>query len=88
MFQKKREFCPVGEHAEIGYRTKGERTTLICKECMFAFTWEKNGKLLPPVKLANFKSQICECPSCQDRDDRARTKPKQERSIQHLDNDQ
>lgn len=62
-------FCPVGNHIELGYLVKGEVCSFVCRECGWIFTWDKKGKLLPPVKLDLRKRETCACLGCQARDE-------------------
>lgn len=48
---RKPVFCPVGDHVQLGYLVKGEVCSYVCRECSFMFTWNRDGKLMPPLKV-------------------------------------
>lgn len=71
MLPKKIEYCPVCPKTEgkLGYYTPGMAHSFVCTDCQFIYSWDSNGKLLPPVKYAHpKKSKRCGCASCQTRD--------------------
>lgn len=73
MLPKKVLYCPVGEHVTLGYHTKGFVSSYACTECQWIFTWDKNGKLLPPTKIIPLKKrELCDCGACQFREERKR----------------
>lgn len=66
MFRQEQVFCPVGNHAEIGIRTKGQSAVFICRECNYAFPVDKTGNFLAPIKLQeDKKAKKCGCGGCQ-----------------------
>lgn len=67
---KKEAYCPVGNHIKLGELTKGEICSFVCKECRFMFSWDREGKLLPPIKIAP-PPKLCMCASCIDRNSRS-----------------
>lgn len=69
MFQKPTLFCPVCDGC-LGYLTKGEVCSFLCKECRWIFTWGRDGKLKPPIKFDEKPSKVCDCGGCQDREER------------------
>lgn len=68
MFPKPSTVCPVCG-ITLGYLTKNELCSFICAECKWIFTWGRDGKLKPPVKYEEKKSQTCDCGGCQYRDE-------------------
>lgn len=65
--------CPVCKD-ELGYLTRNEVCSFICRECQWIFTWGRDGHLRKPVKLSNKKPQTCDCGSCQYREEQQRLK--------------
>ncbi len=62
MFMKKEAICPVGKEP-LGWITKGEVNSFVCKDCGFIYTWDRVGKLRAPVKLKR-TPQGCHCGTC------------------------
>lgn len=61
-------FCPVGGNL-LGYRSKKEISTFLCKDCGFLYTWNTKGVLLPPVKYTlEHTIDKCDCNGCQFRE--------------------
>lgn len=63
MFTSRAAYCPVGNE-RLGLIVKGEVCSFVCKDCEFIYTWDKQGKLLVPVKLKPHKDTRCGCNSC------------------------
>jgi NAD-dependent SIR2 family protein deacetylase len=55
--------CPVGKEA-LGYRFDGEMAEFECTDCDFIYSWDKNGRLLPPEKKKK-PPKLCNCGNCQ-----------------------
>jgi len=71
MFPKKIQYCPVCPKSEgqLGYYTPGMARSFVCKDCQFVYSWDREGKMLPPVKYVPPKrGKKCGCPSCRVRD--------------------
>lgn len=56
MFQKKIVYCPVGNHVELGYITKGMSGMFVCRECQFVFPVDKDGKFGVPIRIQDAKA--------------------------------
>jgi transposase-like protein len=59
--------CPVCKDY-LGYLVAAEVCSFVCRECRFIFSWDRNGVLMPPVRLDEKKPKICTCGGCQMRD--------------------
>jgi len=69
MFAKKTAVCPVCG-TDLGYLTKGEVCSFVCKECQWIYSWNGAGVLGKPVKLEYKKSNPCDCADCRARNDK------------------
>lgn len=67
MFNGKMLKCPVCATI-FGRLTPDEVCSFVCRECEWIYSWDRKGKLMPPVKLDNKKSKSCECQGCKARD--------------------
>lgn len=68
MFPKPSVECPVCKE-KLGYLTRGEVCSFVCKECQWVFVWGRDGKMKKPIKLDDKKPQICGCEGCKYRDE-------------------
>lgn len=70
MYNKQTVFCPVCT-VSLGYLTKDEVCSFVCNECKWIFTWDRKGKLGPPLQVNKKKRNFCGCAGCQAREEQA-----------------
>lgn len=62
-FIKKKAFCPVC-NAFLGFLERSYPNAFVCKECDFIFRWNKQGKILKPIKVEKHRKEGCACGRC------------------------